>query len=310
MPSGRDIFAPKLGLTLPLCGLHFVFYFLMTSDPQKVVGLFGFHPSAALAQPWTFLTYQFLTNGPINLFFGTMMLYILGGALESEWGTGEFTVFWLVATLGCSGTAWLIGLPLYSGAAVVNVSMLFTYAYLSPDAIFFLLVLPVKAKWMAWLTAGWLGWTVISGFGRAGLAGGIAALVQVVGMAAGFLFYWVRHQGRSRARRVSREVVSALKTAGSLRQDEALEKRNRELFPRVEALRAEARSGAPVSGTGAALEGELKRLVVAGVKICKPVDFKGDKDGICVKCEGFAECSLRYVAGEPSEIVVRNRQGD
>jgi len=43
------------------------------------------------------------------------------------------------------------------------------------------------------------------------------------------------------------------------------------------------------------------------VNICKPIDFKGDKDGICVKCEGFAECSLRYVAGQPAEIVVKDR---
>ncbi len=54
-------------------------------------------------------------------------------------------------------------------------------------------------------------------------------------------------------------------------------------------------------------EKELGTLVVPGVKICKPVDFKGDKDGICVKCEGFAECSLRYVKGEPAEIVVKDR---
>jgi membrane associated rhomboid family serine protease len=308
VPSGRDLFAPKLGLTLPLCGLHFVFYFLMTADVQKVVGLFGFHPATAFTQPWTFVTYQFLTNSPLNLFFGTMMLYILGGALEEQWGTGEFTVFWLVATLGATVTAWLVGMPLYSGAAVVNVSMLFTYAYLSPDSTFFLLVFPVKAKWLAWLTAAWLGWTVLSSFGRAGVFGGVAQLVQVAGMAAGFLYFWVRHQGRWRARRVSREVVSALKTAGSLRQDEALEKRNRELFPRVEALRAETRGGGASSPQSTALDAELKKLVVAGVKICKPVDFKGDKDGICVKCEGFAECSLRYVAGEPSEIVVRNRE--
>jgi hypothetical protein len=47
---------------------------------------------------------------------------------------------------------------------------------------------------------------------------------------------------------------------------------------------------------------------VPGVNVCKPVDFKGDRDGICVKCEGFAECSLRYVAGQPAEIVVKTRE--
>ena len=54
---------------------------------------------------------------------------------------------------------------------------------------------------------------------------------------------------------------------------------------------------------------ELKKQVVPGVNICKPVDYKGDKDGICVSCEGFAECSLRYVNGQPEEIVLKNRDG-
>ena len=44
MTSGRDLFAPKLGLTLPLCGFHFIFFFLFVTDPKKVAGLFGFWP--------------------------------------------------------------------------------------------------------------------------------------------------------------------------------------------------------------------------------------------------------------------------
>jgi hypothetical protein len=89
-------------------------------------------------------------------------------------------------------------------------------------------------------------------------------------------------------------------------QDSVLEKRNRELFPRVEALRASEKAGVEPPG-GEGLRGELQRLVVPGVNICKPIDFKGDRDGICVKCEGFAECSLRYLSGEPPEIVVKKR---
>ena len=37
MTNGRDLFEPKLGLTLPLTGLHFVFYFLVNADPGLVV---------------------------------------------------------------------------------------------------------------------------------------------------------------------------------------------------------------------------------------------------------------------------------
>jgi membrane associated rhomboid family serine protease len=304
MTSGRDLFAPKLGLTLPLCGLHFVFFLLATMDPKRVASLFGFWPQQALLQPWGFLTFQFLHAGPMSLFFGAFALYILGSALEAEWGTGEFTAFWLVATLGASLSAWLLGTPLVSDPFVVPISMLFAYAFLFPETQFLVFfVIPVKVKWIAWFSAGLLG---LNFFRDLFSFGAGPALVRILGAGAGFLFFWVRHHGRFKARRAALEAFAAVKTAGAVRQDEALEKRNRELFPRVEALRTSEKAGVEPPG-GEGLRNELSRLVVPGVKICKPVDFKGDRDGVCVRCEGFAECSLRYLRGEPSEIVVKKR---
>jgi len=304
MTSGRDLFAPKLGLTLPLCGFHFIFFFLFVTDPKKVAGLFGFWPQQALTQPWGFLTFQFLHSGPMSLFFGAFALYILGSALEAEWGTTEYTVFWLVATLGGSVSAWALGTPLVSDPFVVPISMLFAYAFLFPDTQFFVFfVIPVKVRWIAFFSAGVLGLTFFRDLFSFGAG---PAFVRVLGAGAGFLYFWVRHHGRFKARKAAREAVVAVKTAAVVRQDEVLEKRNRELFPRVEALRATERAGvAPPGGEG--LRGELARLVVPGVNICKPVDFKGDRDAVCLKCEGFAECSLRYLAGQPAEIVVKKR---
>ena len=83
----NDLFAPKLGLTVPLCSLHFIFFFLLKMDRVKTLTLFGFDPASAFERPWTFLTYQFLHEEPFGLFFGALFLYILGSALETEWGT-------------------------------------------------------------------------------------------------------------------------------------------------------------------------------------------------------------------------------
>ena len=305
MTSGRDLFAPKLGLTLPLCGFHFVFFFLYVTDPKKVVGLFGFWPQQALAQPWSFVTFQFLHGGPMSLFFGAFALYILGSALEAEWGTGEYAAFWLVATLGASVSAWLLGTPLVSDPFVVPISMLFAYAFLFPETQFFVFfVIPLKVKWLAWLSAAFLAFAFVGDLTTYGAG---PAFVRVLGAAAGFVFFWVRHHGRFRARKAAREALSAVKAAHAQKQDESLEKRNRELFPRVEALRASEKAGvAPPGGEG--LRNELGRLVVPGVNICKPVDFKGDRDLVCLRCEGFAECSLRYLSGQPAEIVVKKRE--
>jgi membrane associated rhomboid family serine protease len=302
--SGRDLFAPKLGLTLPLCGLNFVFFLLIQMDPQRTFALFAFQPGGALVRPWTFLTYQFLNTGAFGLFFGTLMLWFLGGALEAEWGTAEFTAFWLVATLGGSVSAWIVGVPLVSGWTITGVSMLFAFAWLFPDTqllVFF--VIPVKVRWLAWFGAAVLGWTFL----RSVLAGRPGTgFVTLCGATAGFLWFWARHRGVDKARRAAKDALQAVKTAGSLRDDAVLERRNRDLFPRVEELRLAARQG-DLPPRLRDFEQELGKLEVPGVNICKPVDFKGDKDGICVRCEGFAECSLRYVKGEPAEIVVKSR---
>ncbi len=305
MTSGRDLFAPKPGLTVPLCGLHFVFFFLQVADPNKTAMLFAFWPDAALARPWGFVTYQFLHGGPLGLFFGALMLYILGAALEAEWGTKAFTVFWLVATLGGSLSAWALGTRLVGDPFVVPISMLFAFAYLFPDVQFFMFfVVPVKVKWLAWIAAALL----LLGFFRDLLGAGVGtALVRIIGSSAGFAFVWIRERGRFHARKAAREAVSAVKSAGAVHEDAALARRNRELFPKVEALRAATSADGPLPPDLEAFEMDLRKLVVPGVNICKPVDFKGDKDGICVKCEGFAECSLRYVAGQPPEILVRQR---
>ncbi len=306
MNGGRDLFSPRLGLTLPLCGLNFIFFFLIQMNPERALGLFAFQPARALSMPWTFVTYQFLNTGALGLFFGTMMLYILGMALETEWGTPEFTLFWLVATLGGSLSGWLTGGVLTSGWQVTGVSMLFAYAYLFPETQFLIFfVVPVKVKWLAWLGAGLLAWTLLGATlsGRFG-----AGLANLVGASAGFLWFWIRHRGLQKAKRAQRDALAAVKSAGAFREDAALERRNRTLFPKVEELRASARAGDELPPKWKAFEAELATLVVPGVKICKPVDFKGDKDGICLKCEGFAECSLRYVKGEPAEIVMKPKE--
>lgn len=307
-PGGRDLFRPRAGLTLPLCGLHFVFFFLAAADPAKTLAIFGFEPSRALVAPWSFVTYQFLHTGPLSLFFGALGLWFLGSALEEEWGTREYLVFWLVATLGGSLSAWALGARLTSDPYVVPVSMLFAFAVTWPDVQFLVFfVVPVKVKWLAWITAALL----VFGFATDLAMGLGTALVRVIGAASGFLWFLARREGKSRARRAVFHAATVVKAVGTLRQDGALEKRNRELFPRVEELRNAVRlaQGGELAEGQRTFRSQVERLVVSGVNVCKPVDFKGDRDGVCLKCEGFAECSLRYVGGEPDEIVVRNREG-
>jgi RNA polymerase sigma-70 factor (ECF subfamily) len=45
------------------------------------------------------------------------------------------------------------------------------------------------------------------------------------------------------------------------------------------------------------LSDQFRREVGGGVNICPPVDYKPEhNDGYCIRCDGFAECSVRYLA--------------
>jgi hypothetical protein len=47
---------------------------------------FAFAPSAALTQPWTFLTYMFVHGGFLHLAFNMLMLFFFGPAVEDQMG--------------------------------------------------------------------------------------------------------------------------------------------------------------------------------------------------------------------------------
>jgi hypothetical protein len=41
---------------------------------------------------------------------------------------------------------------------------------------------------------------------------------------------------------------------------------------------------------------QCERDIVPNVNICPPADYKPENaDGYCLRCEGFAECSARYL---------------
>ena len=98
-----------------------------------------------------------------------------------------------------------------------------------------------------------------------------------------------------------RRAVEGLRAAGQAEASLRLEERNRSYFTRAQTVRGGSADGAP-SAEREQLVRELEAEVVGGVEICQPVDYKGDRDPVCIRCEGFAECTIRYVRGQPEEI--------
>ena len=142
--------------------LNVAFFLLEYQDAAKYARLFSFNKDGVLSgQIWRLFTYQFTQSGqgwflfpkPLVLFFTLLLLYIMGSALEDEWGTWPFLTFFGVSTLASAVAAGYLGIPLL-GSYFVNFSLLFAYATTFPQQTFYLFgVVPVRFRWIAYVAA-------------------------------------------------------------------------------------------------------------------------------------------------------------
>jgi membrane associated rhomboid family serine protease len=164
-----------------------VVVFLLTFIIQTVDWntFLSFSPTQLAIRPWTILTYPFAADvrsvGFIGVLFGCWWLYGIGGSVERELGTSRYIVFWLVMTI--------IPALVMMGAMVLagkNISLMFLYLPLggvtvawatrNPNAtILFMMVIPLLAKWVGWITVG----MVLFGYGALNPFIGVAACLHL-----------------------------------------------------------------------------------------------------------------------------------
>jgi membrane associated rhomboid family serine protease len=274
--------------------LYVALFFLEYQDGPRFGMLFGFDRASVQAgQWWRLLTYQFAQTGggwlffpkPVILFFTLLILYLMGAAIEEEWGTANFVTLFLVSTLATAGVAaWLnVGLL---GSFFVNYTLLFVYATVFPEQTFYLFaVIPIRVRWLAYISAGVLAWgALFSGSGNPNIA-------VAVGSLAGYVYFLLHRTPAVRFARKKEEAEAAPVAEP------------REKSPDFTAVRNAARFVAIKKALAAGNENELDRVlmqserdVVRGVNICPPADFKPENsDGYCIRCEGFSECSARFI---------------
>src|SRR6266849_2037920 len=262
--------------------LTVAFFFLEYEDPQRYANLFRFDwPAFASGDVWRLLTYQFTEAGqgwffipkPLVLFFTMLVLYIMGSAVEEEWGTWNFLTFFALSTIGSAIAAAILGVPLL-GSYFVNFSLLFVYASIVPDQTFYLFaVIPIRVRWLAYVAVTLLAFGV--------LFGGAANTAAFAGAAVSYSFYFVR-----RLPPVSKPLPSEGRSG-----PDAMAMRN--------ATRFAAMKHVVANGSASDFDRlitQCDRDVVRGVNICPPADYKPENiDGYCIRCEGFSECSARYL---------------
>lgn len=265
--------------------LEAAFFLLQMQDPQRYRQMFAFIPERFFAgEVWRVITYQFTQGSALGLFFAMLILYIMGNALEEQWGTADFIAFWAISVAGSAAVALAFGFPLI-GSFFLTYSLLFAYALTYPEMTFYLFfVLPVKVKWLAWIALAFLVFGLVrlspTSFAAAG------------GAAGSLLFFWLRHgqPGRLRSRAV-RPQASFHERPPISASDESAGDRNLAFFEEVEKVMA---SGDPVARD--ALIRTIEPRIQPGVNICPPPDYKPkNADRYCIRCEGFPECTVRFI---------------
>ena len=148
-------------------------------------------------QIWRLVTFIFVPEGS-KLFFVAISLYFyyfIGNALEREWGSARFTVFYGIGVLVNIAVglvlSFLYGLnypwPVVS-MYYINMSLFFAFAALYPDLqVLLFFIIPVKVKWLAWLDAAMFAFDIFfSIFSRQW----ITAVLPLVALLNYFIFFW------------------------------------------------------------------------------------------------------------------------
>lgn len=266
--------------------LNVAFYLLEHQDRDKYARLFSFDWDAVRGgEAWRLVTYQFTQAGTgfmstLSLFITLILLYMMGTALEEEWGTRHFVTLFLLSTLGSAAVAAMTGIPLL-GTYFVYFTLLFVYAAAFPQQTFYLFgMVPIRVRVLAMFSLAVLLYGVFSG--------GAANLAALGGATVAYAYYYV----------VQRVRVTFVVMTAAATPDEA---------PRVKVDSTAMHNAARHAGIKHALvtssDSEIDRLIaecerdtVVGVNICAPADYKPESaDGYCIRCEGFAECSARHL---------------
>ncbi len=144
--------------------------FVITAAPWNAY--LAFMAPDAGARPWSFLTYPIAVDlgggyGFLSVVFSCWWLYFIGGEVERDLGHARFGIFWGLMTI-------IPALVMWAAMLIIGVMIPLIFMFLplsgvtvawctrNPNSVInIMLVIPIKAKWLGWLTAGF----VLFGYG-------------------------------------------------------------------------------------------------------------------------------------------------
>lgn len=153
---------PRLTLWI-IAGQVFLYILVLTKVNPGFVDRTIFRPDLVLqGEVWRLVSFLFVPPmmSPLFVFFYFYLFYLMGSALEANWGTFRYNMFLLIGTLATICAAFIAniflpGMP--AGNWFLYGTIFLAFAAMYPDfELQIMLILPVKIKWLALLT--WLGY--------------------------------------------------------------------------------------------------------------------------------------------------------
>ncbi len=191
---------------------------MFSGGGYSLYSLLGFSADAILhGQIWRLVTFVFLPldSNPFLLLLSLYFYWFIGSSLEREWGTAKFTLFYGMGIVLNVVIGLLMGLIFgnaYVSMTYVNLSLFFAFATLYPDLQFLMFfIIPVKAKWLAWIDAALFAWAVLSSLLVLNWVGAIIPIIAILNY---LLFFWsdlndfVKAKARRARHQNSRQTVN------------------------------------------------------------------------------------------------------
>ena len=155
------------GLVQVLAGLQLVTFFLLYFMPDEGASAFLrnlilIREEVFSGQVWRLVTHMFIPRAmhPLFALIGALFLMFIGRGLDDAWGPFRVNLFVIGGYLSITLGSLLFGFTF--GAVWIWPTLLFAFAMFYPNQeIMLMFVIPVKIKWVAWITAGIMAFTLI-----------------------------------------------------------------------------------------------------------------------------------------------------
>ncbi len=152
---------------------NLIVYFFTLIDPSRLIySYLNFNRGAILrGQVWRLVSYVFTylnDSGSISMLLSLIMLfcyYQIGKMLEQQWGVARFNAYYFCGILFMDIGALLLGEN--ATTYYLNLTLFLAVATILPDIRFLLFfIIPVKAKYFAWVYLGLTAVNLIQGIIR------------------------------------------------------------------------------------------------------------------------------------------------